>query len=133
MRHLLRFLFSAVALLIVSWLVPGIQAGRFLDLLAVAVLLGALNATLGMILKWIAWVPVVLTLGCFSLVINGIVFWVTGALAERLGLAFRVDGCLAACLGALGTSVLAWLLERILIGPEEPQRPEPPRPIKHVN
>lgn len=133
MRLLLRFLFSAVALLVASTLLPGIRHGRFLDLLAVAVLLGALNATLGALLKLVSIVPVVLTFGCFSLVINGLVFWVAGSLSERLGLAFRVEGCAPAFFGALLTSLLTWLLERLFLGPEEPRRPDPPRHIKQVN
>lgn len=133
MRLLLRFLFSAVALLVASTLLPGIRHGRFLDLLAVAVLLGALNATLGALLKVVSIVPVVLTFGCFSLVINGLVFWVAGSLSERLGLAFHVEGCGTAFLGALLTSLLTWLLERVFLGPEERHRPDPPRRIKQVN
>jgi putative membrane protein len=133
MRLLLRFLFSAVALLVASTLLPGIHHGRFLDLLAVAVLLGALNATLGALLNLISNVPVVLTFGCFSLVINGLVFWAAGTLSARLGLGFRVEGCTTAFFGALLTSALTWLLERIFLGPESPRRPEPPRRIKQVN
>lgn len=133
MRLLLRFLFSAVALMVASTVLPGIRHGRFVDLLAVAVLLGALNATLGALLKLVSIVPVVLTFGCFSLVINGLVFWVAGRLSEQMGLAFHVEGCATAFFGALLTSLLTWLLERIFLGPEEPRRPEPPRRIKQVN
>jgi putative membrane protein len=65
---LLRFLFSAIGLLVASYLVSGIQHGPFLDLVAVAVLLGALNATLGLLLKFMALVPMACSFGCLSAV-----------------------------------------------------------------
>ena len=133
MRTLLRFLFSAIGLLAATMLVGGLHRGTFAELLAVAVILGALNATLGMVLKFIAFIPVACSLGCFSLVINGLVFWLAGALSTRLGLGFRVDGFWAGFFGALVTSLVAWLLERVLLGKEEPRRPSPPRSVKIVN
>ena len=104
----------------------------YVELLAVAVLLGALNATLGVLLKRIAFLPVACTLGCFSLVINGLVFWLAGALSHRLGLGFRVEGFWSGFFGALVTSLTAGLLERIVIGKEVPPQPEPPRKIKII-
>lgn len=130
---MLRFLFSAMGLLVASALVGGIHRGSFLELIAVAVLLGALNATLGLILKFIAFIPVACSLGCFSLVINGLVFWLVGRLSETLGLGFRVDGFWPGFFGALVTSLVAWLLERILLGKEEPRGPVAPQRIKVVN
>ena len=132
-RLLLRFLFSAVGLLVASFLVPGIQHGPFTDLLAVAVLLGALNATLGMLLKFIALVPMVCSFGCLSLFINGLVFWFAGRLAMALGLRFSVAGFWAGFFGALVSSLVATILEAVFIGRQPPQMPEPPRNIKQVN
>lgn len=132
-RTALRFLFSALGLLVASAVVGGLHRGTFIELIAVAILLGALNATLGMVLKFIAFIPVACSLGCFSLVINGLVFWLAGRLSQHLGLGFRVDGFWAGFFGALVTSVVAWLLERILLGKEQPRRPEAPRRIKIVN
>jgi len=56
-----------MGLLVASGLVPGIQHGAFLDLVAVAVLLGALNATLGILLKFLGFVPVAYLPAFFSL------------------------------------------------------------------
>jgi putative membrane protein len=132
-RALLRFLFSAIGLLVASTLVGGLHRGTFTELLAVAVILGALNATLGLVLKFIAIIPVACSLGCFSLVINGLVFWLAGNLSQKLGLGFRVDGFWPGFFGALVTSVVAWLLERALLGKEPPRGQEPPRRVKIVN
>ena len=133
MRTLLRFLFSAIGLLTASYLVPGIHHGGFLELLGVAVILGALNATLGSLLRFVAIIPVALTLGCFSLVINGLVFWLAGTLSSRLGLQFSVSGFWTGFFGALVTSVVASILGGIFI-PKERERPQgPPPPIKIIN
>ncbi|HJV23502.1 MAG TPA: phage holin family protein, partial [Holophagaceae bacterium] len=86
MSTLLRFFFSAIGLLVACAFVPGLGHGTFLDLLIVAVILAALNTTLGSLLKVIAFIPMACSLGCFSLVINGLVFWLAGALSARLGL-----------------------------------------------
>jgi len=132
-RVLLRFMFSAVGLLVASVLVPGIRHGAFLDLVAVAVLLGALNATLGMLLKFIALVPLACSFGCLSLFINGLVFWFAGWLAATLGLGFRVSGFWSGVFGALVSSAVATLLEAILIGREARLPPDGPRRIRQVN
>jgi putative membrane protein len=132
-RLLLRFLFSAVGLLVASYLVSGIEHGAFLDLLAVAVLLGALNATLGMLLKFMAMVPMACSFGCLSLVINGLVFWFAGWIAGHLGLGFRVAGFWAGFFGALVSSLVATILEGIFLGRSRGPQPEGPRHIKQIN
>ncbi|HEY3271628.1 MAG TPA: phage holin family protein [Geothrix sp.] len=133
MTTLLRFLFSAIGLLVACVFVPGLGHGSFLDLLIVAVILAALNTTVGSLLKLIAFVPVACSFGCFSLVINGLVFWLAGALSSRLGLGFTVSGFWAGFFGALVSSVIASLLGALFI-PKDRQRPqEPPPTIKIVN
>jgi len=131
-RVLLRFLFSAVGLLLASYLIPGIHHGAFLDLVAVAVILGALNATLGMLLRFIAFVPMVCSFGCLSLFINGLVFWFAGWVAAGLGLEFRVSGFWAGFFGALVSSLAATILESIFLGKEK-RREDGPRRLKIVN
>ncbi|HJW73496.1 MAG TPA: phage holin family protein, partial [Geothrix sp.] len=111
----------------------GLGHGTFLDLLIVAVILAALNTTLGSLLKVIAFIPMACSLGCFSLVINGLVFWLAGALSARLGLNFTVSGFWAGFFGALVTSIVASVLGAIFI-PQDRQRPQGPSPrIKIVN
>ena len=133
MSVLLRFVFSAVGLLVACSFVPGLGHGPFLDLLIVAVLLAALNTTVGSFLKLIAIVPVACSFGCFSLVINGLVFWLAGALSSKLGLDFTVSGFWAGFFGALVSSLIASILNGIFI-PKDRQRPQgPPPTIKVVN
>lgn len=132
MTIVLRFLFSAIGLLVASSIVPGLGHGTFLDLLVVAVILAALNTTVGTFLKVMAFVPMACSLGCFSLVINGLVFWLAGTLSSKLGLDFTVSGFWAGVFGALVSSVIASILGAIFI-PKDRQRPQGPRTIKIVN
>lgn len=133
MNTVLRFLFSAIGLLVACGVVPGLGHGTFLDLLVVAVILAALNTTVGVFLKVIAFIPMACSFGCFSLVINGLVFWLAGALSGKLGLNFTVSGFWAGFFGALVSSVIASLLGAIFI-PKDRRRPQGPGPsIKVVN
>ena len=132
MQTLLRFLFSALGLLVAAKFVPGIHAGSFVDLLVVAVILGALNATLGRLLKFLAFIPVFLSLGCFSLFINGLVFWLAGALSARLGLGFHVGGFWAGFFGALVSGLISWFLSALFLRKDK-QNDDGPRNIKVIN
>jgi len=133
MSMILRFVFSAIGLLVACSFVPGLGHGSFLDLLIVAVLLAALNTTVGSFLRLIAIVPMACSFGCFSLVINGLVFWMAGALSSKLGLNFTVSGFWAGFFGALVSSLIASILNGIFI-PKDRQRPQgPPPTIKVVN
>jgi putative membrane protein len=133
MGMILRFVFSAIGLLVACSFVPGLGHGTFLDLLIVAILLAALNTTVGSFLKLIAFIPMACSFGCFSLVINGLVFWLAGALSSKLGLNFTVSGFWAGFFGALVSSLIASILNGIFI-PKDRQRPQgPPPAIKVVN
>lgn len=133
MTTLLRFLFSAIGLLVACAFVPGLGHGSFLDLLIVAVILAALNVTVGTFLKVMALVPMACSFGCFSLIINGLVFWLAGMLSAKLGLHFTVSGFWAGFFGALVSSLIASLLGAIFI-PKDRQRPQGRSPaLKIVN
>ena len=71
MKLLLNWLLSALALLIVSHFVPGFHVSGLLPALIAAVVIGLLNATVGLFLKIITIPFSILTLGIFLLVING--------------------------------------------------------------
>jgi putative membrane protein len=57
---------------------------------------------------------VILTLGLFLLVINGLMLWLTSALSDTLGLGFHVQGFFAAFWGAVVVSVVSGLLSLFL-------------------
>jgi putative membrane protein len=122
-RLLLRVAVTAVAVWLAAVLVPGIgfEAGTAADavvtLLVVSVLIGVVNAVLQPIAKTFGCLLYILTFGLFGLVVNGLLFWLAGWLAEQLGLPFEVDGFWAAFLGALVVSVVSGLGNWLLVRP----------------
>jgi putative membrane protein len=130
---LLRFIFSALGLLAAAFFVPGVHGGPFLELLVVAILLGALNATLGLLLRFITYIPNFCTFGCLGLLINGLVFWLAGSLSSALGLHFRVDGFWAGFFGALVSSMVAGLLGWMFLPKKGDDRRGPEPKVKVIN
>jgi len=110
MRLLLQWLLSAIALLVVSHLVPGFQVNGLLPALIAAVVIGLLNATLGLFLKIITIPFSIITLGIFLLVINGIMI----LLASTVVPGFHVSGFGPAFWGAVVLALLGMLIRAIV-------------------
>lgn len=88
----------------------GTTAQKIGTLLAVAVIFGLVNAIIKPIVKTIGCAFYVLTLGLLALVVNALLFLLTGWIAQQLDLSFKVDGFLAALFGALIVAVVNWVL-----------------------
>ena len=93
MRLLLNWILSALAVIIVSKIVPGfVVAGIFAALIA-ALVIGLINATLGFFLKVITFPLALVTLGIFWLIVNAIMLkfaavFVPGFQVQTFGAAF---------------------------------------------
>lgn len=118
---LIRLGSSALAFWLATLLIPGISLNTdsvsesVITLVLVAVIFGVVNAVLQPIIKIIGCGLYVLTLGLIALVVNGLLFLLTGWIADQLGLAFEVDSFWpAAVLGALLVGIVTWLLGLIL-------------------
>jgi putative membrane protein len=115
MRFLLRLLINAVALWAAVRLVPGVSfSGNPVTLLGVALVFGILNAIVRPILMLLSLPALLLTLGLFTFVINGVLLWLTSALSRSLGLGFNVRGPGAAIVGALVVTVVSFVLSLFL-------------------
>ena len=120
MRFLLRLIVTAVALWVAVRFVPGIRwTGEPVELLGVALVFGLLNAVVRPILAFLTCPLVMLTLGLFLLVLNGLMLWLTAMLSTGLGLGFAVDGFWPAFLGALVVAVTSAVLNLFVGGPAE--------------
>lgn len=120
MRFLLRLVVTAAALWVAVRFVPGIHwSGGLVGLLGVAAVFGVLNALVRPLLAVLTCPLVVLTLGLFLLVLNGVMLWLTAALSTRLGLGFTVDGFVPAFVGALVVSVTSAVLNLVTAEPRE--------------
>ena len=119
MFFIFRLLIHMVAILIISYLLPGlIWVDGIWSALVAAFLLGIVNAVLRPILIFFTLPITVLTLGLFLLVINGLMLWLTSRLSAALGLGFNVRGFWAAFWGALVVSIVSMLLST-LVGERE--------------
>jgi putative membrane protein len=110
LRLLLHWLISAIAVWIVAHIVPGIYVTGVGAALIAALVIGLINATLGLILKIITFPLTILTLGLFWFVINALML----ELAANFVSGFYVRNFIAALIGAvmlsLVSSVLHWIL-----------------------
>jgi putative membrane protein len=108
-KLLLHWLLSALALLIVSEFVPGFVVRGLVPALVAALVIGLLNATLGLLLKIITFPLSILTLGLFLLVINGMMI----LLASSVVRGFSVNGIVPAFFGAVALAILGMLFRAI--------------------
>jgi putative membrane protein len=105
-RLLIHWLLSAIALLLVSRIVPGFYVIGLQSALIAAVVIGFLNATLGFMLKLITFPLAILTFGVFLLVINAAMI----LFASKLVSGFTVYGWVPAFWGAAVLSLLGLLI-----------------------
>ena len=115
MPFLIRLLVNAAALWVATQLVPGVAySGGPLPMLAVALVFGVVNAILRPIAIVLTFPILIVTLGLFTFVINGVMLWLTSSLSGALGLGFHVRGFWAAFWGALVVTVVSWALSMLL-------------------
>ena len=119
MPFLIRLLVNAAALWVATQVVPGVTyAGGPLPMLGVALVFGVLNASLRPIAKILTFPLIIVTLGIFALVINGLMLWLTSSLSSALGLGFHVAGFWAAFWGALVVSIISTVLSMVFAEPK---------------
>ena len=115
MPFLARLLVNAVALWVATVVVPGVTYdGGVLPFLGVALVFGVINAFLRPVLKILTFPIIILTLGIFALVVNGLMLWLTSSLSAALGLGFHVSGFWAAFWGALVVSFVSTILAMLV-------------------
>jgi putative membrane protein len=111
MPFLVRLLVNAAALWAATRIVPGVTyTGSGLTLLVVALVFGIVNAFIRPVAKVLTFPLILITLGLFALVVNGLMLWLTSSLSTGLGLGFHVSGFSAAFFGALVVSIVSTLL-----------------------
>ena len=111
MGFLVRLLVNAAALWVATRIVPGVTFnGDWLPFLGVAIVFGVVNAFIRPVAKVLTFPIILVTLGIFLLVINGLMLWLTSSLSTALGLGFRVEGFWAAFWGALVVTIVSAIL-----------------------
>jgi putative membrane protein len=110
MALLLQWILCAIALMVVSHIVPGFVVKGLAPALIASLVIGLLNATVGLVLKIITFPISIITLGVFLLVINGLMI----LLASSIVPGFHVSGFVPAFWGAVVLALLGMVIRAIV-------------------
>lgn len=125
MKILIKVVITAIALWVATVLVSGLEVTadsttkRVGTLLAVAIIVGVINAFLKPIIKMFGCAFYVLTLGLFALVVNALLLLLAEWVAQQLDLPFEVSGFWPAFWGAIIIGVVSWLLDLVIPDPKD--------------
>jgi putative membrane protein len=120
MKILLKLVITALAVWIATLVIPGIQlhthstSGKIGTVIVVALIFGIINTVLKPIAKTVGCLAYAITLGLISIVVNGLLFWLTSYVAGKLKVPFHITGFVPAVLGALLVGVVGWVLSLIV-------------------
>lgn len=109
MQVLISWVVSALVILAISYLLPGIHVANFLTALVVALVLGILNAIIKPILFVLTLPITILTLGLFTFILNAVIVLLTSYLVPG----FAVDGFLWAFIFSIVLSLANSILHSI--------------------
>jgi putative membrane protein len=111
LRLLIVWLINTIALILVAYLLPGVNVADFTSALVAALVLGLVNTVIRPILVLLTLPVTILTLGLFIFVINGLLFWFVGSFIQG----FQVAGFWWGVLGAIVYSLISWLLTALVL------------------
>lgn len=107
---LIHWFLSAASLLIVAFLFPGIEVSGLGTALMAPIVIGFINATLGIVMKIVTLPLTLLTLGVFWLIINALMLQLAAALVPG----FFIAGFWSAFFGAIVLSIVSTLLSALV-------------------
>ena len=113
-KFLLKLVINGIAIWAAAELVPGmaLDTGQLLPLIIVVLVFGLTNTLLKPLLVILGLPFIILSLGLFLIVINGLLLGVTAALTNALSL---TGGFTTAILGSLVVSIVSWFLESVVL------------------
>lgn len=107
---LLRWFITTLAVFALPYFVSGISVDNILTAVVVAACLVFLNMVVKPVITLLTLPINILTLGLFSLVINGLFFW----LVAKIITGITVDSFQAAFIGALVIAIVNWIVSRFV-------------------
>lgn len=105
LKWIVRWLILTAAVVLVSYLIPGISVNGWVTALIVGLVLGLINTFVKPVLSILTLPINIITLGIFGLILNAILFWGTAYLIDG----FVITGFLAALLGSIVVSIIMWI------------------------
>jgi putative membrane protein len=112
MNMIVNWLLSALSLMIVAQVVRGFEVTGITAALIAALVIGLVNATLGLFLKVVTFPLTLLSLGIFWFVINALMLKLAAALVPG----FSIQGFLPAFFGAIVLSLVNLFLKVVASG-----------------
>lgn len=103
---------SALSIVIVAQLIPGFQVRGFGTALIAAVVIGLVNATIGIVVKLLTLPLTIVTFGLFLFVVNALMLLFASALVPG----FVVAGFLPAFFGAVVLMIINSVLRQLVFG-----------------
>lgn len=104
----------AAAIAIAAAVVPSVEVdGGLFTLLGIAIVFGLVNALIGPVLRLISLPLRIITLGLFSLVVNGALLAITAGLTDSLDVGGVFPAILAALVISVVTTVLLFIVDRV--------------------
>jgi len=120
MKFILRWVINTVALYVAIILLPKyiLYQGNYIDIIWLALIFGLVNALLRPPAKLAGCLLIILTLGLFTLVINALLFALTGWIGTQFGVGFKLADpwFWSAFLGSLVTTAVSVVLNYFLRG-----------------
>jgi putative membrane protein len=114
-RFLIRWIINSLAVWAAVSFVPGIiWTNDWISIIVLGLILTLVNGIVRPLAKLVGCLPIILTLGLFTLIINAFLFWLTGQIGLAFGMGFTVDGFLPALLGGLVVSVVSLVMGMFL-------------------
>ncbi|HVR95154.1 MAG TPA: phage holin family protein [Thermoanaerobaculia bacterium] len=106
-RALIQIVANAAGLWLADRFIPGIiYSGDLLYLLLAGLVIGLINLLVKPIVTFFSFPLILVTLGLFYLVINGLILYLAAYLLDGL----RIEGCMPAILGGTLIALLNWLV-----------------------
>jgi putative membrane protein len=93
---------------------PGETLQLVISLLAIAAIFAIVNTIVGTVIKVVTFPLYILTLGLFSLVVNGFLLWLTAWITEFWNWGLRVESFWWGVVAALIITVINWIFGIIL-------------------
>ncbi len=132
MRFLLRVVFTAVAIWLVTLFVPGIRIDAIgsawwevaLTTLGVALVFAIVNATIGNLIRIVAFPLYILTIGIVALFVNAFLLMIVHWLSQLVGFGIEVETFWWGMVAAVCVAFLTWfitIVTRPIFGKERPR------------
>ncbi|GAA4162309.1 phage holin family protein [Gryllotalpicola daejeonensis] len=119
MRFVVKLLINAFALWLTTLIVAGVHVTAwtsggwplFWTYIVLALIFGIVNGIVGTVLRIVAFPLYILTLGLFSLIVNGLLLLLVEWISDHwLRFGLTVDGFWWGVLGALVLGIISWIV-----------------------